>query len=270
VSEVCGADVADLGHDSGHRTVRLRMKGGKTRTRAVPPPVAAAIDAHLAGRGEGPLFTTADGRRLDRHGVARFVRRAAVTAGLAAADKITPHSFRHAWATLARERGATLEERQYALGHADPRTTQRYDRARELFDPRYDHVRPRAIVYCATARDVATTVAFARDADLPLALRSGGHSYAGWSTGTGVVLDVSRISAVRVAGDTAEVGAGAQLIDVYAGVAAQGQALPAGSCPSTQVLDPWGSRSTRTTRLPASASAALKLTAEVVLPTPPF
>ena len=139
VSEVCGEDVADLGHDSGHRTVRLRMKGGKTRTRAVPPPVAAAIDAHLAGRAEGPLFTAADGRRLDRHGVARFVRRAAITAGLPAADKITPHSFRHAWATLARERGATLEERQYALGHADPRTTQRYDRARESLerDPSY-------------------------------------------------------------------------------------------------------------------------------------
>src|SRR5690349_19426200 len=43
-----------------------------------------------------------------------------------------------------------------------------YDRARELFDPRYDHVRPRGIVYCATARDVATTVTFARDAGLPL------------------------------------------------------------------------------------------------------
>jgi FAD/FMN-containing dehydrogenase len=110
-----------------------------------------------------------------------------------------------------------------------------YDRARELFDPRFDHVRPRAVVYCATARDVATTVTFARDADLPLALRSGGHSYAGWSTGTGVVLDVSRISGVRVAGDTAEVGAGARLIDVYAGVAARGQALPAGSCPTVGV-----------------------------------
>jgi integrase len=66
--------------------------------------------------------------------VFRFVRRAAYAAGLPAADRITPHSFRHAWATVARERGASLEERQYALGHADPRTTQRYDRARASLD----------------------------------------------------------------------------------------------------------------------------------------
>ena len=111
----------------------------------------------------------------------------------------------------------------------------RYDRSRELFDPRFDHVRPQAVVYCATAGDVATTVTFTRDAGLPLALRSGGHSYAGWSTGTGVVLDVSRLAAVRVSGATAEVGAGARLIDVYAGVAARGQALPAGSCPTVGV-----------------------------------
>jgi FAD/FMN-containing dehydrogenase len=110
-----------------------------------------------------------------------------------------------------------------------------YDQARELFDPRFDHVRPQAVAYCETARDVATTVTFARDAGLPLALRSGGHSYAGWSTGTGVVLDVSRLAAVRVSGPTAEVGAGARLIDVYAGVAADGQALPAGSCPTVGV-----------------------------------
>jgi integrase/recombinase XerD len=134
VSEACAADVADLGYDSGHRTVRLRMKGGKTRTRAVPPGLAAALDALVAGRSSGPLFVLPDGRGLDRYTVFRFVRRAARAAGVPAADRITPHSFRHAWATVARERGASLEERQYALGHADPRTTQRYDRARASLD----------------------------------------------------------------------------------------------------------------------------------------
>jgi FAD/FMN-containing dehydrogenase len=110
-----------------------------------------------------------------------------------------------------------------------------YDRSRELFDPRFDHVRPLAVAYCESASDVQTTVSFARDAGLPLALRSGGHSYGGWSTGSGVVLDVSRMSGIRVAGDVAEVGAGARLIDVYAGVAARGQALPAGSCPTVGI-----------------------------------
>jgi integrase/recombinase XerD len=134
VSEACALDVTDLGYDSGHRTVRLRMKGGKTRVRAVPPALAGALEAYLAGRGDGPLFRNGAGSRLDRYTVFRFVRRAAYAAGLPAADRITPHSLRHAWATIARERGASLEERQYALGHADPRTTQRYDRARASLD----------------------------------------------------------------------------------------------------------------------------------------
>ena len=134
VSEVCALDVTDLGFDSGHRTVRLRMKGGKSRTRAIPPALAGKLDVCRGGRADGPLFLTLTGERIDRHTVARFVRRAARAAGIPSANKITPHSFRHAWATLARERGASLEERQYALGHADPRTTQRYDRARASLD----------------------------------------------------------------------------------------------------------------------------------------
>lgn len=139
VSEVCALRIEDLGHDSGHRTVRLRMKGGKVRTRAVPPALAAVLDPLVAGRDTGPVFVTAAGRAVDRYTVARFVRRVARAAGLPAAERISPHSFRHAWATLARERGASLEQRQYALGHADPRTTQRYDRARSSLahDPSY-------------------------------------------------------------------------------------------------------------------------------------
>jgi site-specific recombinase XerD len=134
VSEACAAQIEDLGHDRGHRTVVLRMKGGKTRTRAIPPGLAEALTRYLAGRTEGPLFLNPGGGPLDRHTVARFVRRCAYTAGLPAAGKISPHSLRHAWATIAREHGASLEERQYALGHADPRTTQRYDRARTNLD----------------------------------------------------------------------------------------------------------------------------------------
>lgn len=144
VSEVCAVDVGDLGVDSDHRTVRLRwMKGGKQRVRAMPPALCRVVDRYLDERARregvprrdlaGALFVVG-GQRLDRHEVYRFVRRAAKTAKLPQASKITPHSFRHAWATIARERGASLEERQYALGHADPRTTQRYDRARASLD----------------------------------------------------------------------------------------------------------------------------------------
>jgi FAD/FMN-containing dehydrogenase len=110
-----------------------------------------------------------------------------------------------------------------------------YRRARELFNPRFDAARPQAVAYCATAGDVRTALAFARESDLPFAVRAGGHSYGGWSTGPGLVLDVSRLARVDVAGRTATVGAGARLIDVYDAVAARGMALPAGSCPTVGI-----------------------------------
>ena len=138
VSDACRLEIEDIGHDSGHRTVKLKhMKGGKMRTRAAPPQLGEALDAWLLERGcpaAGPVFAHPDGSAITRQEVARFVRRIAKGAGLPAAAKISPHSFRHAWNTVAKQRGASLEERQHALGHADPRTTQRYDRARASLD----------------------------------------------------------------------------------------------------------------------------------------
>jgi FAD/FMN-containing dehydrogenase len=73
---------------------------------------------------------------------------------------------------------------------------------------------------------------------VPLRARSGGHSYAGYSTRSGgVVLDLrslGRISVDRRAG-TATVGAGAQLVDVYAALNSRGVTIPAGSCPSVGI-----------------------------------
>lgn len=112
-----------------------------------------------------------------------------------------------------------------------------YRGARRLFNPRFDATRPLGIVYCRGAPDVQATVGFARDGQLPLALRSGGHSYGGWSTGSGVVLDVGDMRTVSMSDDntTASVGAGARLIDVYAGLAAAGRAVAAGSCPTVGI-----------------------------------
>ncbi|MEV6983918.1 FAD-binding oxidoreductase [Sphaerisporangium sp. NPDC051017] len=110
-----------------------------------------------------------------------------------------------------------------------------YDAARRLFNPAFDGVRPSAVAYCANPSDVAECLAFARRMRVPLTSRSGGHSYAGWSTGTGLVIDVSRMSTVRATQGRAVVGAGAQLVDVYDRLAAQGVSIPAGSCPTVGV-----------------------------------
>ncbi|MQS15596.1 FAD-binding oxidoreductase [Streptomyces kaniharaensis] len=111
----------------------------------------------------------------------------------------------------------------------------RYQDAVRLYQPQFDNLRPAGVVYPANAQDVATCLAFARKYTVPVALRSGGHSYTGWSSGSGLILDVGGLATVSGSGGSATVGAGARLIDVYAELAATGVTVPAGSCPSVGV-----------------------------------
>lgn len=136
VSEVVGLDVADLGTERGHRTVRFTAKGAKQRRRVLTPGCAEALDTWLGIRGDkpGPLFATSGGSRLDRHAVFRLIRRYAKNAGIGSWEHLSPHSLRHAFATTARAEGVALEDVQDAMGHADPRTTRRYDRDRHNLD----------------------------------------------------------------------------------------------------------------------------------------
>jgi len=71
VSEATGADTGHLGLERGHRTLVITRKGGKVVTIPLAPRTARAIDLATGERVGGPLFLTADGRRLDRHGAAR-------------------------------------------------------------------------------------------------------------------------------------------------------------------------------------------------------
>jgi integrase/recombinase XerD len=134
VGELVSLDVTDVGWERGHRTVRFVGKGGSPRRRALTPAAGAALDLYLGRRQDGPLFVTASGTRLDRHAVFRLVRRLARQAGIAGWERLSPHSLRHAFATSARAEGVPLEDVQDAMGHADPRTTRRYDRDRHNLD----------------------------------------------------------------------------------------------------------------------------------------
>ncbi|MDI5967690.1 FAD-dependent oxidoreductase [Streptomyces sp. SL13] len=108
-----------------------------------------------------------------------------------------------------------------------------YATARLLYNTRYDGLRPAALAYVADTADIAACLAYARRAGVPVSVRGGGHSYAGWSSGNGrLVIDVSRLSRVTASGATATVGAGARLIDVYDTLGARGVTIPAGSCPT--------------------------------------
>ncbi|HYK97380.1 MAG TPA: FAD-binding oxidoreductase [Candidatus Acidoferrales bacterium] len=110
-----------------------------------------------------------------------------------------------------------------------------YDSVRVLYNTRFDAVRPQGIARCADERDVQACVRFTRDAGVPLRVRSGGHSYIGASSGSGLVVDLRPMSAVSIAGTRATIGAGAALIDAYDALSSAGRGIAAGSCPTVGI-----------------------------------
>jgi FAD/FMN-containing dehydrogenase len=103
------------------------------------------------------------------------------------------------------------------------------------FNARFHHLRPQAIVLCATPQDVAETIWFAGRHGLACATRSGGHCLADHSTSRGLVIDVTPMASVSVADGLATVGAGARLGAVYDALQPHGLAIPAGTCPPVGV-----------------------------------
>ncbi len=132
VSEATGADIEHLGLERGHRTLVITRKGGRVVTIPLAPRTARAIDLAIGERARGPLFLTADGKRLDRHGAARVVRQVTRRAGIA--KQVSPHTLQHAFITAALDAGVPLRDVQEAASHPDPRTTMRYDRGRTSLD----------------------------------------------------------------------------------------------------------------------------------------
>ncbi|MFI6676531.1 FAD-binding oxidoreductase [Kribbella sp. NPDC050470] len=103
-----------------------------------------------------------------------------------------------------------------------------YEAARRPAMPRYGEVHPAAIAQCATPAEVADVLAEARRTGQPVVPRSGGHCFAGRSTTTGIVLDVSPMASIDVTDRMVRVGAGVRLPEVYDALDEVGLTLPAG------------------------------------------
>ena len=130
VSEAIALDAEDIETVRGHCTVQIKGKGGRVDRIPLPPRTCDALDALDVD--SGPLLTDDTGKRLNRHQVTRIVARLARKAKVD--GKATPHSLRHAAVTLALDAGVSLRDVQDMARHADPRTTRRYDRARNSLD----------------------------------------------------------------------------------------------------------------------------------------
>jgi len=133
IFEATSADIADLGEEHGHRVLRVCGKGTKVVLVPLPPAVGRAIDRAVADRTRGPLLLNTRGTRMDRHAATRRLRRLAATAGIQV-SRAHPHMLRHTFVTTMLDAGVDLRDVQIAARHADPRTTMRYDRARQNLD----------------------------------------------------------------------------------------------------------------------------------------
>ena len=143
VAECCGLDLDDLDRQQG--SVRVMGKGGKERVVPAGDVALQALDAWLTVRGEGrgPLFTNPRGGRLSTRGVHRIVKSRARAAGID--RRVTPHTFRHSFATHMLGEGADLRLIQELLGHSRLSTTQRYTHvSAEHLMKVYDRAHPRA------------------------------------------------------------------------------------------------------------------------------
>jgi integrase/recombinase XerD len=150
-SEAIGLEMGDL--DFEERVLRARGKGSKERVVPVGQAALRALGLYLErgrpalvkSKVEGHLFVNFRGGQLTRQGLYKIVRRHAVTAGLA--DRMSPHTLRHTFATHLLAGGCDLRSVQEMLGHADVSTTQLYthlssDRLKDV----YFKAHPRATV----------------------------------------------------------------------------------------------------------------------------
>jgi FAD/FMN-containing dehydrogenase len=90
---------------------------------------------------------------------------------------------------------------------------------------------PQALLRCSSPADVQRGVAHAVEHDLAVTIRSGGHCFGDLSCGTGLVLDVSGMNAVRPEGERVVLGPGALAGDTAEALAAHDRAIATGGCP---------------------------------------
>ena len=148
-SEVTGLEVGDVDLEDG--VLRTRGKGSKERLVPVGRAAVGAVERYIrrgrpalvGARDERRLFVNFRGGALTRQGLYKIVRRHAESAGLA--DRMSPHTLRHTFATHLLAGGCDLRSVQEMLGHADVSTTQLYTHlSSEHLKDAYFKAHPRA------------------------------------------------------------------------------------------------------------------------------
>lgn len=157
VSEMCEADVTKRIERGRRSFLDVTRKEHKERILPLPTTVAELLDAHTAGRSEGPLLLDSEGNRLDRHDVARLLTRLGrkarvltcpkidgpekhVFARCKVCRKLTPHVLRASRITHMLDAGEPLAEVQAFADHDNPATTVGYWNRRKKGERNAVHV----------------------------------------------------------------------------------------------------------------------------------
>ena len=148
-AELGALTISSISEDQGHHVIWATTKGAQEHRVKLPVDLKRELDEYLEllpyrEDPDGPLFPrmrkglAGDARTIitpvaavSDHGIWEMVSQRMVAAGL---GPLGPHSLRATFATLALRGGAKLQRVQYAMGHADPRTTERYDRSKDDLD----------------------------------------------------------------------------------------------------------------------------------------
>jgi integrase/recombinase XerD len=138
VSEIIGVNINDLAKVESDneliQTIKLRGKGAKERIVPIGSYALSALDNYLvrvrpalmtkSGKNESALFLNSRGGRLSRQSAWNIVLQSARGCGLE--GKVSPHVFRHSYATHLLDGGADIRVVQELLGHSSVTTTQIY------------------------------------------------------------------------------------------------------------------------------------------------
>ena len=134
ISEIVDLRIGDCYLNDDPPRLRISGKGEKVRTVPIPPEAVARIESYLDSRGardfpvdaDTTLMVRPDGRPMTRSAIDHAVRGWFRRAGRTPPKGALSHSFRHTYATMLIDNGASLPEVQQLLGHADLATTQAY------------------------------------------------------------------------------------------------------------------------------------------------
>lgn len=130
VGELCAIRIEDIGRAGGYHTITIvREKSNDGAVIPLAPRTSWAVEQTMWGRTSGPLFMQRGEVPMDRRGVDRIVKRLTKQAGIT--KRVSPHSLRHTFITLALDAGVSVRNVRNSVGHVDDRMVAYYDRNRE-------------------------------------------------------------------------------------------------------------------------------------------